>query len=106
MKYLISKHDWAVDDITFQSFDNYDDAYLLREELHGDGWRSEADYEDRPYYEIIERKDWWIYKQASYSYLPRPFNRINCGCAQKVFELYNESQKQSDEDMDQNGGTY
>ena len=50
----ITRHDGEEDDITSQSFDNYDDAYELLEEIYGDMCCSDADYEDRPYYEIIE----------------------------------------------------
>ena len=33
------------------------DAYELLEEIYGDMCCSDADYEDRPYYEIIEVKN-------------------------------------------------
>ena len=58
MKHLITRHDGEKDDITSQSFDNYDDAYELLEEIYGDMCCSDADYGDRPYYEIIEVKNW------------------------------------------------
>ena len=54
MTYRITRHDGEEDDITSQSFDNYDAAYELLEEIYGDMCCSDADYEDRPYYEIIE----------------------------------------------------
>ena len=57
MRYLITRDDGDEDDITSQSFDNYNDAYELLEEIYGDMCCSDADYEDRPYYEIIEVKD-------------------------------------------------
>jgi len=57
MKYLISRHDREVDDITSQSFDNYEEGYALLEEIYGDMCCSDADYEDRPYYEIFESKN-------------------------------------------------
>ena len=57
MRYCITRDDGEEDDITFQSFDNYDDAYDLLEEIYGDMCCSDADYEDRPYYEIIEVKN-------------------------------------------------
>ena len=41
-----------------QDFDNYDDAYELLKEIYGDMCCSDADYEDRPYYEILEEKAW------------------------------------------------
>ena len=61
MTYRITRHDGEEDDITTQEFDNYDDAYELLEEIYGDMCCSYADYEDRPYYEIIEVKDWAIW---------------------------------------------
>ena len=36
MKYFISRQGGEEDDITSQSFDNYDDAYELLEEIYGD----------------------------------------------------------------------
>ena len=53
MKYIINRHDGEQDEITSQDFDNYDDAYALLEEVYGDTCCSDADYEDRPYYEIL-----------------------------------------------------
>ena len=61
MKYRITRHDGEEDEITTQEFENYDDAYELLEEIYGDMCCSDADYEDRPYYEIIEVKDWAIW---------------------------------------------
>ena len=57
MRYLITRDDAEEDEITSQSFDNYDDAYELLEEIYGDMCCSDADYQDRPYYEIIELKE-------------------------------------------------
>ncbi len=54
MKYRIIRHDGKEDNITSQSFNSYDNAYDLLEEIYGDMCCSDADYEDRPYYEIIE----------------------------------------------------
>ncbi len=56
MKYHIIRQDKDEDDITSQIFDTYEDAYDLLEEIYGDMCCSDADYEDRPYYEIIEIK--------------------------------------------------
>ena len=56
MRHHITRQDREEDDITSQSFDNYDDAYALLEEIYGDMCCSDADYEERPYYEIVERK--------------------------------------------------
>ena len=57
MTYRITRHDGEEDDITSRIFDNYDDAYELLEEIYGDMCCSDADYEDHPYYEIVEVKD-------------------------------------------------
>ncbi len=57
MKYHIIRHDNKQDNITTQSFQTYDDAYDLLEEMYGDICCSDADYKDRPYYEIVEVKD-------------------------------------------------
>ena len=57
MTYRITRHDEVEDDITSQSFENYNDAYELLEEIYGDMCCSDADYEDRPYYEIVETKN-------------------------------------------------
>lgn len=57
MKYSIVRQDGQEDEITSQSFENYDEAYDLIEEICGDLCCSDADYEERPYYEIITLKD-------------------------------------------------
>ena len=54
MKYRITRHDGEEDEITAQEFENHDDAYELIEEIFGDMCCSDADYEDRPYDEIVE----------------------------------------------------
>ena len=54
MTFRISRYDGEEDEITSQHFDNYDDAYDLLEAIYGDMCCSDADYEERPYYEIIE----------------------------------------------------
>ena len=56
MRYRITRHDGEEDNITYQDFNNYEDAYDLLEEIYGDMCCSDADYEDRPYYEILEEK--------------------------------------------------
>tara|TARA_Y100001968_G_C19230276_1_gene654117 strand:+ start:279 stop:452 length:174 start_codon:yes stop_codon:yes gene_type:complete len=56
MIYKIIRYDKESDDITKQSFNTYDEAYLLLEEIYSDICCSDADYEDRPFYEIIEIK--------------------------------------------------
>ena len=56
MKYVITRQDREEDDITNQVFDNYDVAYDLLEEIYADLCSSDADYDDRPYYEISEVK--------------------------------------------------
>ena len=57
MKYRITRHEGEEDEITTQEFENYEGAYELLEEIYGDMCCSDADYEDRPYYEIVEVKD-------------------------------------------------
>tara|TARA_Y100001968_G_C19087350_1_gene585966 strand:+ start:483 stop:674 length:192 start_codon:yes stop_codon:yes gene_type:complete len=57
MKYRISRHDGQVDKITKEIFDQYDDAYDLLENLYQNICCSDADYEDRPYYEIVELEE-------------------------------------------------
>ena len=54
MTYKIIRQDKEFDEITEQSFNSYDEAYDLLEEIYGDICCSDADYGDRPYYEIIE----------------------------------------------------
>ena len=56
MKFCIKRLDGVKDHITGIEFENYDDAYDVLEELYSDVCCSDADYEDRPYYEIIELK--------------------------------------------------
>ena len=53
MKYCIIRQDGEKDYITSQFFACYEDAYDLLEEVYADMCCSDADYEDRPYYEII-----------------------------------------------------
>ena len=57
MRYNIIRNDGEEDCITAQTFDNYDDAYDLLEDVYGDICCSDADYGDRPYYEIVELKE-------------------------------------------------
>ena len=54
MKYKIKRDDGKSDNITNQSFQNYDDAYDLLANIYKDICCSDSDYDDRPYYEIIE----------------------------------------------------
>ena len=57
MIYKIIRYDKGSDDVTEQSFKSYDDAYDVLEEIYSDVCCSDADYGDRPYYEIIEVKE-------------------------------------------------
>ena len=57
MIYKLIRHDKAVDDLTHQSFDSYDEAYDVLDEIYADICCSDAAYGDRPYYEIIEVKE-------------------------------------------------
>ena len=54
MIYKIIRHDRKSDDITDFLFNNYDEAYDILEEIYSDVCCSDADYGDRPYYEIVE----------------------------------------------------
>ena len=54
MIYKIIRQVKESDDITVQSFNCYDEAYDLLEEIYSDVCCSDADYGDRPYYETIE----------------------------------------------------
>ena len=54
MIYKIVRYDKESDDFTDQSFRSYDEAYDLLEEIYSDVCCSDADYADRPYYEIID----------------------------------------------------
>ena len=54
MIFKIIREDKESDDITQQSFDSYDDAYDVLEGIYSDLCCSDADYGDRPYYEIIK----------------------------------------------------
>ena len=47
MIYKIVRHDKESDDITQQSFNSYDEAYDLLEEIYSDVCCSDADYGDR-----------------------------------------------------------
>tara|TARA_Y100001968_G_scaffold26545_1_gene20658 strand:+ start:568 stop:741 length:174 start_codon:yes stop_codon:yes gene_type:complete len=57
MIYKIIRLDQESDDITQQSFISYDEAYDVLAAIYSDVCCSDADYEDRPYYDIIEIKD-------------------------------------------------
>ena len=54
MIYLIKRTDVEIDEITTQSFQSYDEAYDLLAKIFEDICCSDADYNDLPYYEIIE----------------------------------------------------
>ena len=56
MIYKIKRIDGEIDEITTQSFQSYDEAYDLLANIYADICCSDADYDDRPYYEIIELK--------------------------------------------------
>ena len=58
MKYQIKRLDGESDDITTQSLQSYDEAYDLLANIYEDICCSDADYVDRPYYEIIEIKNY------------------------------------------------
>ncbi len=54
MNYQIKRIDGESDDITSQAFKTYDEAYDLLASIYEDLCCSDADYDDRPYYEIIQ----------------------------------------------------
>ena len=56
MSYQIKRIDGEIDEITTQSFQNHDEAYDMLANIYEDLCCSDADYNDRPYYEIIEIK--------------------------------------------------
>ena len=58
MTYKIIRHDKESDDITVQEFNCYNEAYDLLEDIYSDICCSDADYGDRPYYEIIKVEEW------------------------------------------------
>ena len=55
--YKLCRHDNEIDDMSNKTFDSYDEAYDVLEEIYADICCSDADYGDRPYYEIIELKE-------------------------------------------------
>ena len=54
MIYKIKRYDHESDELTHQLFGSFDEAYDVLEEFYSDVCCSDADYGDRPYYEIIE----------------------------------------------------
>ena len=54
MIYKIVRIDGKEDDVTSQTFSNYEDAYDLLEKKYGNVCCSDADYEDITYYDIVE----------------------------------------------------
>ena len=56
MSSQIKRIDGEIDEITTQSFQNYDEAYNILAIIYEDLCCFDADYNDRPYYEIIEIK--------------------------------------------------
>ena len=54
MNYQVRRSDGENDHITSKSFESYDEAYDLLANIYEDLCCSDADYDDRPYYEITE----------------------------------------------------
>ncbi len=54
MVFKLFREDGDIDQITEEVFISFDSAYDRLEEIYGDICCSDADYEDRPYYEIKE----------------------------------------------------
>ena len=57
MKFTIKRHDGIEDDVTMMVFETYEQAYDLLESIYADICCSDSDYEDRPYYEIIDSSE-------------------------------------------------
>ena len=57
IRYRMTRHDENEEDITYQGFNNYEDVFYLIMDIYGDMLFSDADYEDHPYYEIVETKE-------------------------------------------------
>ena len=83
MIYRIARHDGGEDDIT----SNYYVAYDLLEEAYGDMCCSDADYANRPYYEIIEIKIDAPASKLFPAICTRPFSRVNRSCSTKSFRV-------------------
>ena len=56
MSYQIKRIDGEIDKITTQSFQNYYETYDMLAKIYEDLSYSDADYNDRTYYERIEMK--------------------------------------------------
>ena len=56
MSYQIKRIDGEIDEITTQSFQNYDKAHDILANIYEDRYCSYAEYNDRTYYKIIEIK--------------------------------------------------
>ncbi len=56
MSYQIKRIDGEIDEITTQSFQNYDEAYHMLANIYDDLCCTDANYNNRPNYEIIEIK--------------------------------------------------
>ena len=56
MSYQIKRIDGEINEITTQSFQNYDKAHDILANIYEDLFCSDADYNDRTYYEVIEIK--------------------------------------------------
>ena len=54
MIYKFVRNDGKEDDLTSQTFSNYEDAYDLLDKLYGDICCSDTDYEDINFYDIVE----------------------------------------------------
>ena len=55
MKFKIVRLDGKDDDITSQTFKNYEDAYDLLAKIYGDICCSDTDYENENYYNIVQK---------------------------------------------------
>ena len=87
MIYKIVRIDGKEDDVTSQTFSNYEDAYDLLEKKYGNVCCSDADYEDITYYDIVENqnkaKKYMKKKVESW----KPTNGQNIGIISSVYEF-------------------
>ena len=69
MTYRLTRNGGEEDENTSQSFYNFDDAYNFLKRGYREICCSNADYEDRPYYEIINSKQKSHLPQMSVNHL-------------------------------------
>ena len=90
MIYRIIRIDGEKDDVTSQTFSNYEEAYDLLDKIYGDICCSDADYEDIYYYDIVEgqRQLKKLMKKDVMNW--EPTNEQNIGIISSVYEFIKE----------------